>query len=640
MQKDIKTTSENSIKSASFLSLEDEIAALRSRCAELECKNKSLKQTNQDLEHRNKSLDQKRQNLEQTNQDLEHRNKSLDQKRQNLEQDNQNLEHRNKSLEQMAHNLESMARCLEQDNQDLKQSNQTLSQANKSLEQKTRELENRLAYFLKKFNGRMSEKRYLPIDPNQLSLFTDEELAQMSPEESEAIATEAKQEEEVVERTIKVKKHPKRKSLDTTNLPVSELHIWPDGVTDESGNLLEGYIEIGTEYSDRLEMLPAALYISRIIRHKVISASDSEKHPEERNIMIAPMPVMPIDKGMAGATILTELIIAKFLFHMPFYRQINRFREYGLRLAASTVNDWYENAVEILHPLYKLLRERVMASEYIQVDESVIPILDNEKHKARKGYLWCVRDGLSGMLYFWYDQGSRSKKTACKLLGGYRGTFQSDGYEVYDHFCYTTGVTGAACWAHVRRKFVDALKEDKTLATQAIVMIGKLYKIEAEADEQGLDYEQRREKRQRESYPVILLFEKWCIDNTTQVLQRSLMGKAIAYAYSLLERLSVYINDGRINIDNNLIENAIRPLALGRKNWLFCGNDASACRAAIVYSLIGSCKAADVDPRQWMEYVMSEAPRRKKLGIPIDDLLPMDYAKRIDAKKWNLPDPD
>lgn len=509
-----------------------------------------------------------------------------------------------------------------------------------SLEKERITLIQQLDYWKKRFFGRMSEKKHLPLDPNQLSLFSPEELAQISPEEKQAIEAETRKQEETVTKTVTVKNKPKRRPLDTTGLSVVEKHLFPEGTTDAEGKLLESYVEIGTETSDRLEMVVPKLYVERTVRHKVIARVEMEKNPEERPILIAPLPQSPIEHGIPGASVLADIILGKFLYHLPFYRQINRFREFGLRLPASTVGEWYEKSVESLHVLYKLLRERVMASEYIQVDESVVPVIDNEKHRARKGYEWCVRDGLTGNLFFWYDRGSRSKKTARELLGGYRGTFQSDGYEAYDQFCGVNGVVGAACWAHARRKFVDALKENQGLATQAIVMIGKLYEVERKADEEGIDAEGRKELRQKDAYPVIRLMEKWCVDTYATVLESSLLGKAIAYTYSLIDRLSVYVNDGRINIDNNLIENAIRPLALGRKNWLFCGNDASAYRAAIVYSLLATCRAADIDPRQWLEYALSEIPARKKSGQPVDNLLPMEYAKRPDVRNWNLPDPD
>lgn len=182
------------------------------------------------------------------------------------------------------------------------------------------------------------------------------------------------------------------------------------------------------------------------------------------------------------------------------------------------------------------------------------------------------------------------------------------------------------CWAHVRRKFVDSLKENERLAMEGILFIRKLYKVESDADDKGLSAEERMEQRRKISYPTILMFEKWITETYAKVLPKSRLGEALAYAYSLLPRLSRFVNDGRINIDNNLIENAIRPLALGRKNYLFCGNDASAYRAAIVYTLIGTCRVAGVDPRTWLEDVLSKLPYWQRDGKDLAELLPRAWA--------------
>ena len=179
---------------------------------------------------------------------------------------------------------------------------------------------------------------------------------------------------------------------------------------------------------------------------------------------------------------------------------------------------------------------------------------------------------------------------------------------------------------HARRKFTEALDKNRALATQALYHIGKLYKVESEVDEAGLSMEERREKRIQESYPVILEFERRMQDAYLKVLPKSRTGKAIEYTFSLLPRLSRYVNDGRVNIDKNLIENAIRLLALG-KNYLFCGNDASAYRAAIVYSLIATCKSAEVDPRIWMEDVLSKIPYYERDEKNMEELLPRNWAK-------------
>jgi len=491
-------------------------------------------------------------------------------------------------------------------------------------------LSNMLLWLRKKVFGPMSEKR-LPLDPAQLNLFDQKELTE---EERAAIEAESKAQEEAITKTITVKVKPTRKPLDESKLPVEEEHIYPVGTTDENGKLLEGYVEIGTEESSHLEIVPAKMYVHKTIRHKVIRKEDIEtKFPEDREILTPALPLSPVAKCAAGASVLTDIIIGKFLYHLPFYRIIQQYKEAGITVSDSTMGGWYEAAVEKLKLLYDLLRRQILASEYVQVDESVVPVIDNEKHKARKGYEWCVRDGITGDVMFYYDRGSRGHKVARELLGGYHGMVQSDGYDAYDQFEEMEGVTLFGCWAHARRKFVEALKENSPLATQAICYIRKLYKVEADADEAKLTIDQRKERRLKESYPVIREFEKWMMDTFPTVLPKGLMGNAISYTYALLPRLSRYVNDGRVNIDNNLIENAIRPLAIGRKNYLFCGNDASAYRAAIVYSLIGTCKAAGIEPRVWMDDVLRKIPYYQMDGRDLAELLPRAWAK----KKNQLP---
>lgn len=191
-------------------------------------------------------------------------------------------------------------------------------------------------------------------------------------------------------------------------------------------------------------------------------------------------------------------------------------------------------------------------------------------------------------------------------------------------------LTVYSCWAHARRKFVDALNDNNRLATEALCFIRKNYKVESDADKAGLNADERKEQRLKISYPTIRLFETWMKETYLKVLPNSKMGDAIEYTYSLLPRLSRYVNDGRINIDNNLIENAIRPLALGRKNYLFCGNDASACRAAIVYSLISTGKGVDVDPQTWMEDVLRKIPYYQRDQRDLAELLTFNWKNRYE----------
>lgn len=490
-----------------------------------------------------------------------------------------------------------------------------------------KKLSDTLLWLRRKVFGKMSEKN-LPLDPDQLLLFEQEHLTD---EERARLDKEVEAAEQQMTKTITVKVKPSRRDLDTTGLPTEVIDIYPDGTTDENGKLKDEYVEIGTDESSRLEHIAAKTYIKKTVIHKVMLKSDSnDKTPEDRRIICARLPLAPVSRCMAGASVLTDIIIGKFMYHLPFYRQIQQYKESGITISDSTMGGWYEAAVEKLKLLYDILRQHILQSEYIQIDESVLPVIDSEKHKARKGYEWCVRDAIRGAVMFYYDRGSRGGKVAREILGAYKGAVQCDGYDAYDQFEKNDNITVYGCWAHARRKFVDALNENNRLATEALCFIRKIYKVESDANKAGLNADERKEQRLKISYPTIRLFETWMKETYLKVLPNSKMGDAIEYTYSLLPRLSRYVNDGRINIDNNLIENAIRPLALGRKNYLFCGNDASAYRAAIVYSLISTCKAADVDPRTWMEDVLRKIPYYQRDQRDLAELLPFNWKNRYE----------
>ncbi|MFR4738962.1 IS66 family transposase [Phocaeicola coprocola] len=353
------------------------------------------------------------------------------------------------------------------------------------------DLRNKLLWLRKKVFGQMSEKA-LPVDPSQLSLFeekhlTDEERARLDREVEEA--------EKTITRTIAVKARPSRRPLDITGLRRRSSISIRRG-SDGNGHLRAEYVEIGTDESSRLEKRPAEVYIHKDVFHKVILKSDIEtKHPEDREILSPERPLVPVARCMAGASVLTDIIVGKFVYHLPFYRLIQQYRESGITISDSTMGGWYEAAVEKLKLLYDILRRQILSSEYIQIDESVIPVIDNEKHKARKGYEWCVRDAVTGCHV--HIGGSRGYHVAGKS-GRIPGKRTMRGYEAYDQFEKMPGIT-VRCWAHVRRKFVDSLKENERLALEGILFIRKLYKVESDADDKGLSAEERMEQRRR--YP-------------------------------------------------------------------------------------------------------------------------------------------
>jgi len=486
-------------------------------------------------------------------------------------------------------------------------------------------LTGQLEWLRRKVFGKMSE-RFIAANPDerQLDLFGEP----LSEAEKEELDKAACQEADNLTRTIKVKKpHTPRKEVSMENLRVEETILDPEGINEEE------YVCIGSDITNKLAISPAEFYIKRTIRRKYAlkdqtAAADQDKN-NQPTILIAPLPDSPIHKCMADTSLLTEIIIQKYLYHIPFYRQLSKFAELGVRISSSTVGDWFSETCQLLKPLYDILRERVLSTDYIQVDESTLPVVDNEKKRAVKGYLWVLRSPVSGEVFFHYDGGSRSERTAMLLLHNFRGAIQSDGYQVYNKFERLDGKLMLGCWAHARRKFEEALCENNKTAREALLFIQRLYEVEREADESNATPEQRKEMRYNQSYPILVTFEKWLMENYGNHLSQSRTGKAISYTYSIFPKLSRYHLDGRYRIDNNLVENAIRPLALGRKNFLFCGNHDAAIRAAIIYSLLGSCKAAGVNPTEWLSEVISKIYSYQKEKRNLEDLLPGNWAKNL-----------
>jgi transposase/uncharacterized coiled-coil protein SlyX len=522
------------------------------------------------------------------------------------------------TLESDVVKLESNVSSLESNISSLESNITSLESNITSLESNITKLEYELTWLRKKLFGKMSE-RFINSDPDtrQLDIFGE----QLSDNEREELERAAKQEQELITRTITVSKpRTPRKDVSFENLRVEETTIEPEGID------FEEYVCIGTEETNRLAYKPAEFYVKRTIRKKYALKSLSMELDVEQKvkpaIVIAPLPDSPIHKCMADTSLLTEIIIQKYLYHLPFHRQIARFGDLGVRISSSTVGDWFSQSCELLRPLYDHLRRRVLSTDYIQVDESTLPVIDNEKKRAVKGYLWVVRNPDNGEVFFHYDRGSRSEKTALVLLHGFNGAIQSDGYQVYKRFEALDGKLMLGCWAHARRKFDEALAENKKLATEALLQIQSLYAVEREADEMGATTEQRRELRRSKAYPILVTFEKWLYENYKALLPQSRTAKAISYTYSIFPKLSRYHLDGRYRIDNNLVENAIRPLAIGRKNYLFCGNSDAAIRAAMVYSLLGSCKAAGVNPTEWLEDVLSKIYSYSKERRNLEELLP------------------
>jgi len=461
-------------------------------------------------------------------------------------------------------------------------------------------LKQQIEMLQRKIWGKSSE-RYINEDPLQRKL--DFDGLDLLPEEKE-LATSAKEEIEQYKKIrvieVKEKTHPVRKPL-PESLPREEIHIYPQHIN------LENWTELTPEITEVLERETSRWYVRRIIRHKY--ALKDKSQDVQTQVVTAPMPVLPIAKSYAGSTVLADIIIDKYVNHLPFYRQIEMFKQQGISIAPATINDWFQNVADLLRPTYYRLKELVLDSDYIQSDETTIPIINNEKHTTIKGYIWMIRAVMGNLVFFHYDQGSRAQKVALQLFKDFQGVIQTDGYAVYDIYEHKKGVLPIGCWAHARRYFEEALKEDKVRASYALEQIGLLYDVERRADQEQLSYDERADLRVRLSYPIMVAFEKWLVNEHPQVLPKGRIGKAIKYTYNIFHKLTRYHLDGRLKIDNNLGENAIRPIALGRKNWLFCGNHDAAENAAIIYSMMGCCKAHEVNFRDWLVYFLNNIHR-------------------------------
>jgi transposase len=493
----------------------------------------------------------------------------------------------------------------------------------KEKDQLIKKLTDQLAWLRRKFWKPSSEK-YIPSDPAQRKL--DFDGMEILPEEEEAIKEAA---QEIITYKRKKPEHSKKQPV---RLPLPE-HLRREIEIIEPEGIDENWVRIGEEATEVLENKPGELYVRRIIRYKYALKKDlqllQEINPDtvkNKVIKIAPLPLLPLPRANADASLLSELIMNKYMYHLPFYRQIAIFKLEGIKIPASTINDWFIGCSDLLRALYYRLREIVLQTDYIQIDESTVPVIDNKKHRAVKAYLWVVRAVMENLVFFHYDKGSRAQKVVIELLHNYKGAVQTDAYQAYSIYENKKGILLLNCWVHARRKFTEALSEDKSGAEYALEQIGMLYKVEAMADDQGLDYEARAELRSRLAYPIMCAFEKWIVSYMPKVLPQGRMSKALTYTYSIFHRLSRYHLDGRYQMDNNLIENTIRPLALGRKNYLFCGNHDAAENAAIMYSLLGCCIASDVNPREWLTDVLTKIPYyNRDYSLDLADLLPHNW---------------
>lgn len=372
---------------------------------------------------------------------------------------------------------------------------------------------------------------------------------------------------------------------------------------------------IGEETSEKLDIIPAVIQVIKIVRPKYACKHCEGLETEGAVVKIAPAPKQMVDKGIASAGLLAHIITAKYCDALPFYRQERQFERLGVDLSRATMCNWAMKVADKCQPLLDLLKQHLRSGPLINVDETHVQVLqENGRAPSTKSYMWVCRGGppdKPGLLYHYAP--SRAGQVAAELLATYRGVVQTDGYAGYDFLDIAKDVSHAGCWAHVRRKFTEAVKgagkERKAgSADIALGYIRRIYEVEAEGRRANCTADQLLVLRQERSKPILTDFFAWLSKKSLMVVPKSLLGVAVNYALKQWSRLLIYLDHPHMTPDNNLAENAIRPFVVGRKNWLFSGTPGGAQASALLYSLIETAKANDLEPYNYLRYLFEKLP--------------------------------
>ncbi len=380
--------------------------------------------------------------------------------------------------------------------------------------------------------------------------------------------------------------------------------------------------EIGVEISEQLDIIPAKVQVIRHIRKKYACPCC------QAGVKLAPMPPQPIPKSNASPNLLAFIVTGKFLDGLPLYRQTRQFDRIGVNLPRATLANWTIHCGGLIQPLINLMQDQVNAYPVQQIDETTVQVLKEVgKAASTKSYMWVQRGGPPErpVILFTYAP-SRNQSVAEQLLDGYQGYLQTDGYAAYANVCAQHKLKHLGCWAHVRRKFDEALKAQgkqaanhNSIAHHVMLRIQALYRIEA--DIKHLPPEDKQRIRQQQALPILNAMKIWLDQTLLQVTPSSLTGKALAYLAKQWPTLTVYCQDSRLAIDNNSVERAIRPFVIGRNNWIFSDTVHGAKASANLYSLIETARLNGLEPYAYLCRVFTELPKAQTLA-GIESLLP------------------
>ncbi|MGK8200649.1 IS66 family transposase [Burkholderia cepacia] len=409
------------------------------------------------------------------------------------------------------------------------------------------------------------------------------------------------------------------------HLPREEHVFEPDPSCPLCGNPMR---LIGEDISEQLARVAAAFRVIRTIRPRAVCGGCN-------HFSQPPMPGLPIERSIAHPSLLADILVGKYADHTPLYRQSEIAARDGVALDRASMGRWVGQCEELCRPLTEAIRRYVMATSKLHADDTPIPVLAPGNKKTRTGRLWVyVRDdnrsGSTEPAAVWFAYSSDRKGIHPRThLAGFKGILQADAYGGFDELYVNGKIREAACWDHARRKLYEVHASTPSEATQHVLeLIGELYSIEAGI--RGKPASERRQVRQEKSLPLLATIKAWMTEKLATLSKKSELAKAIHYSLNQWNALVLYCEDGRIEISNALAENALRCVAIGRKNFLFCGSDSGGERAAAMYSLIGSCKLNGINPRAYLEYVLTFIADHKVNRI--EELLPWNVADKLPGK--------
>jgi transposase len=402
---------------------------------------------------------------------------------------------------------------------------------------------------------------------------------------------------------------------------------------------------IGEEVTEQLDIVPARIQVLRHVRPKYACRQCQGVEDDGPTVRIAPAPPQLIPRSIVGPGLLAHVLTAKFVDHLPFYRQEQFFARIGVDIGRATMCNWAMRAAEACMPLLNLIRDEILEGRLINIDETTVQVLKEPGRAATsKSYMWLFRRGdpeRPALLYQYHP--SRSGDVAKAFLGDFRGYVQTDGYSGYDFLDHQAEVRHAGCLAHARRKFMDVIKAQgknrrSGSADQALAYIQQLYRLEKEARSGKLAPEGIKAMRQQHARPILDSFYQWLLKRSTQTPPKGMLGKAISYTLNQWDRLLVYLEDPIITPDNNRAENAIRPFVLGRKNWLFAGTPKGAEASALLYSLVETARANGCEPYSYLRHIFEKLPQVDSLA-GYEALLPWNL-DRMEIMRTTLQLPD